>query len=295
MSKIIEALDKAKNEGRLERTTGQMEALEALARVDHPVSIPPEKVRKRRQGQVGLLNVKVLSPEVLHGVDSHIQTLHDPMSVVSEQYRALRNRIERLSHERRLQTLAISSATKGEGKSITAVNLAAAMAQDSAKRILIVDADLRRPAIHRLLNLELSPGLPDFLQGTAVWEEVLRETPYFGLSVVTAGNAAGHPSELLASSEFISFLSRARSEFDQVILDTPPLHPVSDVSFLAESVDGLLIVVQANRTSKGALTQAVEHLPSGKIIGTLLNRASNLGHGYRNGKAGYYGYYYKYY
>ncbi|MEW6487632.1 MAG: CpsD/CapB family tyrosine-protein kinase [Thermodesulfobacteriota bacterium] len=297
MSKIIQALEKAKKEGGLQQTAGAVDERETLGPlVSAPETAAPaqpvrERKRRSRRRPV-LVTAKALDPEVLRAADPHLDALHRPMSVAAEQYRALRQRLEGLSAEAGMRTIAITSAAKGEGKSLTAVNLAATLAQDATRHILLVDADLRRPHVHELLGLGLSPGLGEYLQGTVPREAVIRETPFFGLCVATAGAVQGHPAELLASPEWEEFIARSRAEFDYVIVDTPPLHPVSDVPFLAASVDGVLVVVRAGKTSKSLLKQTLETLPPGKVLGTVLNRVESLtgrfGYGSNYGPAGYY-------
>mgnify|MGYP005845860945 CR=1 FL=1 len=299
MSKIIQALEKAKKEGGLEQTAGALEERETLGPV---VSAPeeaapprPVRERRRRSRRPALVTAKALGPEILRGVDPHLDALHRPMSVAAEQYRSLRQRLEGLSAEAGVRTIAVTSAAKGEGKSLTAVNLAATLAQDATRRVLLVDADLRRPRVHELLGLGLSPGLGEHLLGALPRETVIRETPFFGLCVATAGTVQGHPAELLASPEWEEFIARSRAEYDYVIVDTPPLHPVSDVPFLATSVDGVLVVVRAGKTSRSLLKQTLETLPPGKVLGTVLNRVESLTgrFGYGSGY-GPYGYYYGY-
>ena len=156
-----------------------------------------------------------------------------------------------------------------------------------------MDADLRRPKAHVLLNAQNDCGLADYLQGSADREAILHPTEYFGLTLVSAGNTTGHPSELLASTGFREALAHWSTEFDYIIVDTPPLHPISDVSFLMGSVDGVLLVVQANKTSKAVVKQAVESLPPNKVLGAVLNRSEEFrrGFGYKYGGGYYYGYY----
>ncbi len=288
MSKIAEALEKAKRDGSLERTPGASEA-PALRPAGGE---PSARGGPRRLAEVAPVGARELDPELLRGVDLHVETLHKPMSVVSEQYRAIRSRLERMNLDQRLQVLAVTSAIKGEGKSITAANLAVVLAQDATRRVLLVDADLRRPKVQRVFGLGDGPGLADYLQGSAGWETILRATPFFGLTLVTAGAAVAHPGELLASAQFEGFLDEARARFDLVVVDTPPLHPISDVNFLAEAVDGVLLVVQAHKTSRAIVRVAAESLPPQKLLGTVLNRAETLagGYGYRSGYY-YRGYY----
>lgn len=284
MSKIADALEKAKKEGVLERTAGGAD-VPGL----RPTTGDLSSRRDVRRAPGGPVGARELDPEMLRGVDDHLEALHKPMSVVSEQYRAIRSRLERLNSNGRLQLLAVTSAVKGEGKSVTAANIAVVLAQDATRRVLLVDADLRRPKVQRLFGLEDGPGLAEYLQETATWEDVVRPTAFFGLTVLTAGAAVAHPSELLASAQFEGFAAEARARFDLVVVDTPPLYPISDVNFLAEAVDGVVLVVRAHRTSRAIIRVAAEALPAQKLLGTVLNRAENLsaGYGYNSG------YYYK--
>jgi capsular exopolysaccharide synthesis family protein len=299
MSKIIEALEKAKREGTMDRsvtTIDERDTLVPLPREGAVVREPagPGHRRRKHRSHGHLMVAQEMDPELLRNVEAHVDVLLNPMSVVSEQYRALRSRIERLNFEGKIQTLALTSAAKGEGKSLTALNLALVMAQDGTKDVLLVDADLRRPKLHKLLGLEPSPGLGDFFRGGASAQEIVRRTPFFGLAVTTAGSVGGHPGELLASPEFEEWVAVLRSEFDYIFFDTPPIHPVSDVNFLAPSVDAILLVVRAGKTPRGLVKHAAETLPAGKLVGSILNRAENVGpgygYGYRKGD-----YYYKYY
>lgn len=290
MSKILKALEKAGKEGTLEVAVDRSPA-DPVAPAD-PAPVPG---RTRRRRKAGVVVTQAPDPEILRGVDPHVVVLHKPMSVISEQYRGMRSRIERANADGRIQTLVITSAFKGEGKSVTAANLASVFAQDATKAVLLVDADLRRPRIHKLLGIDGTPGLGDLLHGRATLGEVLQTTPFYGLSVVTAGTVEGHPAELLASPEFDDFIAQVRSQFDYIVLDTPPLHPISDVNFLADAVDGIVLVVRAHKTHRGLVRQAAETIPREKLLGTVLNRAESLrsGYGYGYGGAGYY--YYKYY
>lgn len=296
MSKIAEALEKAQGEGTLTQTVRVSTDREALTPPETGAGKPERRghprdgARKPRE----VAPTGVLDPAVLSGVDPHLDALHQPLSLASEQYRSLRNRLERRNSEGNLRAIGVTSAGKGEGKSLTSANLAAVMAQDSTKRVVLVDADMRRPSLHRLLGVSLSPGLAELLEGKVGEEGVVRLTPFFGLHVVTAGEVGGHPAELLASSELSQWIARARGRFDYVIVDTPPLHPLSDVSFLSESLDGLILVVMANKTSRSLLRQAAEGLPPEKILGTVFNRVDRLtgsgygyGYGYGYGKEGY--------
>lgn len=292
MSKIIEALEKARRDGGVGVAVGAVEERDTLA----PVR---QRAPRDTTGRAALFprvtreatSPRVLEPAALQGVDPHVEVLHRPMSVVSEQYRALRSQVERRCADKRVSSIAVTSAVKGEGKSLTAVNLAAVLAQDSSKAVLLVDADMRAAKVHQLLGLPVAPGLAECLQGTAGPEAIIRRTEFFGLSVVTAGELVGHPAELLASEGFRDFSAYVAGSFDYVIFDCPPVFPISDVNFLTESVEGVLLVVQALKTPKRLLERAMEGFSKGKLLGVVLNRAEVIGGKYR-GKKGDYGYYY---
>lgn len=292
MSKIVEALEKAKREGKLENTSV---TLDERSTVSYPAPLPetvPASAPVRELSlRANVSGVTSIDPAALAVIDPRIETLHNPMSVVSEQYRQLRSRLERKSLDREQRVLAVTSSIKGEGKSVTAVNLAVVLAQIANKSTLLLDSDFRRPNVHRLLGMAQEPGLSDYLVGRASLEQVLHATPFLGLSVVTAGSGQGHPAELLASPEFGAFVSWCRSQYDYVLIDTPPVQPISDVGFLVEFVDGVLLVVRSAKTGKELVKKAVESLPDGKIVGAVLNRVDSLGqgYGYKKGAYGYYG------
>lgn len=296
MSKIIDALDKARFEGTLEPTVGIIDERTTLGPVtpQSPGSIGTRGATRRKEPTGHRFRRAEPDAESLRRIDAHLEAAQSPMSVIAEQYRGVRSRLERLNFEGQIRALALTSAVKGEGKSLTACNLALTLAQDATKRVLLVDADLRKPSVHKLLGIGLGPGLVDMLAKGASLDAVLRDSGLFGLAVVTAGETNGeHPSELLASPAFGSFIGRCRADFDYVLLDCPPIHPISDVSFLLEAIDGVVLVVRAGKTSKGLLKEVVANLPAEKLVGTVLNRAEAVSDRYGREK-GYYGYGYGY-
>ena len=291
MSKIVEALEKAKREGKLENTSVSLDeraTVSTLPPLPREVMAAPIRELSLRSNVSG---ITAIDPAALVAVDARLETLHNPMSVVSEQYRQLRSRLERRCLDRDLRALAVTSSIKGEGKSVTAANLAVVLAQTANKSTVLIDADFRRPNVHRLLGLAQVPGLSDHLVGRATVEQVVHLTPFLGLSVVTAGTGEGHPAELLASPEFGAFIAFCKSRYDYVLVDTPPVQPISDVGFLVEYVDGVLLVVRSGRTGKELVKKAAASFPEGKLVGTILNRADELsrGYGYKKGSYGYYG------
>jgi capsular exopolysaccharide synthesis family protein len=210
-----------------------------------------------------------------HRFDSHLVSLTQPSSFAAEQYQGLRLTVERLGRSNGAKTLAVTSPAAGEGKTVTAINLAGALARGSDARVLLVDADLRRPSVARQLGLpdDQGEGLADVIASDRMpIEQVARKIDPFTLWVIRAGTAKGQIHHLLRSPRLDAFLQNAREQFDYVIFDTPPLLPVFDSTLLARAVDGVLVVVAANRTPRKLLGEALNLLDAGKVMGIVFNR-----------------------
>jgi non-specific protein-tyrosine kinase len=220
--------------------------------------------------------------------DRLIAALH-PKSPISESYRALRTSLRFTSPDRPVRTLLVTSPSALEGKSTTAANLAVVMAQ-AGNSVVLLDADLRRPTQHRIFGLPNKEGLTSVLVNERLnpdgW---LRETAVANLRVLTSGPLPPNPSELLGSQRMQRLLDAILAEADMVILDTPPILPVTDAAVLAPQTDGVLIVTEAGRTREGAMRRALGMLQQvgAKVLGVTLNRVSAGG--------GRYYYYYYYY
>ncbi len=201
-------------------------------------------------------------------------SLASPTSFAAEQYRGLRLKIERLRQNRGLRVMAVTSPGVNDGKTVTSINLAAACAQAAGVRVLLIDADLRRPSVGTYLGLGHweDSGLSDALsRNDLTLSAVVRQTSY-GLSVVPAGSRSTPVHELFESPRFDALLGEARQHYDLVILDTPPLLPVNDALVLSRAVDGLLIVVAANETPRKLLEDALDLVDASKVLGIVFNR-----------------------
>ncbi|MBI5542787.1 MAG: CpsD/CapB family tyrosine-protein kinase, partial [Deltaproteobacteria bacterium] len=164
-----------------------------------------------------------------------------PGSVAAEQYRVLYHRLERARLEHGLRVVALTSAVSGEGKSLTAANLAlVAAAADPQKKVLLVDADLRRPRLGWLLNVEERPGLGEFLEGEASLPEVVRRVQGSSVMLIPAGAPRDDPGALVGGATMRHFLEQARERFDEIYLDVPPVLPVADGAMLAAMAAGVL-------------------------------------------------------
>jgi capsular exopolysaccharide synthesis family protein len=231
----------------------------------------------------------VIDPPV-DGVDSRLVSLMTPAAFEAEQYRALRHAIEQLQRSAGLKVIAVSSPGAGDGKSITSVNLAGALAQSPDARVLLVDADLRRPTLGHLLGLRdaegmslvdgiSSPGLP--------LDRIVRSRPPFNLSVICAGSPLASPYEALKSPRLGELLGEARRQYDFVVLDTPPVQPVQDCRVIGRWVDGFLLVVSAHQTPRRLVEDALTTLDPSKLLGIVLNGAERPGSRYQQ-RYGYY-------
>ena len=207
-----------------------------------------------------------------------------PKSVAAEAYRSLRTNIQYSSFDNKYQTLVVTSANPGEGKTTVAGNLALVLAQGESK-VLLVDCDMRRPSIHKTFKISNTYGISDLLVGNKKLESVANKYND-NLSIVPAGKIPPNPAEMLASKAMTAFLEEMKNYFDYIVLDTPPLQAVTDAQVLSTKVDGSLIVVRAGVTKKDAVHNAVSIIKKvkGNIIGTVLNVAET-----KNDKYYYYG------
>ncbi len=198
--------------------------------------------------------------------------LHDPAGFRAEQVRGLRNKLIAMNPDGAPKTLVVTSAIRGEGKSVTAINLAMAFAEMERMPVLLVDGDLRAPSVERYLNLNEQAGLSDILMGRAGLEHVVRESVYRNLAVMGAGTRLTGPSELLTAPRFEELLLRLKERYQYVIVDTPPVLPSTDASVMAARADGCLLVVRLERSSKALTREAIKNLTDlgANMLGTFV-------------------------
>lgn len=201
----------------------------------------------------------------------------DPYSPRAEAFRQLRTNLQFLDVDGRPKTITVTSSVPEEGKSLTAANLALMLAQTNVS-VCLVDADLRRPQIAHLLGLVGEVGLTSVLIGRVELSGVVQQMRA-GLEVLTSGPIPPNPSELLSSEHMADVLKELAASYDTVIVDAPPLLPVTDATILAAETDGTLLVVRAGKTSRRQVARAVESLRSvdGRVLGALLNMAPRRG------------------
>ncbi|AXQ24853.1 CpsD/CapB family tyrosine-protein kinase [Lactiplantibacillus plantarum] len=216
-----------------------------------------------------------------------LTTLTAPMSVVTEQVKTIRTNLNYAMVGKPLKTLMITSAIQGEGKSTVGSNLDVEYAKKGLQ-VLLVDADLRRPTIHQTFAISNQRGVSSWLSGqlTDVNEAIYPVLDH--LFVMPSGPKPPNPAELLASDRMTEFLTVATRKLDLVIVDAPPILPVTDARILAGQVDGTVLVVRQNFVEKVAVRQAVSALKNARaqLLGTILNDVDIKTHGYGYG---YYG------
>lgn len=197
-----------------------------------------------------------------------------PDQMVAEQYRILYTKLEEISSGKGYSSFAVTSAVKGEGKSVTSLNLAYLMATDFKKRTILVEGDLRKPStVMSQVTGSVQYGLSDVLTGKCDLHSAITRVEGTNLYILPAGPLSKNSSELIGSDQMRSVMSALKAEFDFVVLDAPPVLPLVDVSILSRYVDGLLFVVRAGRTSKDLVLKALSSVASANTLGIVLNGA----------------------
>ena len=197
-------------------------------------------------------------------------------SIGIEAFRNLRTSLIWSDGGEALKTLVVTSATPGEGKTLTAANLAVTLAYDGL-RVLLVDCDIRRPRVHGMFRVPRAPGLMEMLTTTAKPgaspPQAIRETPIAGLFVLTCGALPSNAANLLSGTRMRMLLQELREQFDMIVLDTPPVLATADAGIVASLTDGVLLVVRAGATDRNAAQRACQHLGNvgARVIGTVLN------------------------
>ncbi len=220
--------------------------------------------------------------------------LREPQSAAAEAYRVIRTNLIFSAPSPKGRLILFGSANPGEGKTTSVANLAASLAQNGAK-VLAVDADLRRPTLHRHFGLEHTPGLSDLVVGRARLADVVHATSVPGLSILPCGYIPPNPAELLGSDALRDVLQGLRKKHDWVLVDAPPILAMADTPVLCPFVDGLVLVVWSESSSRPALRRALDQIErvGGKLTGVVLNKVDLQRNAYYYGQ--HYGEYYRKY
>lgn len=206
----------------------------------------------------------------------HLITLLNPRSSVSESYRALRTNIDFSSVDTQTQIIMVTSAGPAEGKSTVVGNLAVTYAQNE-RSVLLIDADMRKPTVHRTFQVSNRFGLSSFLSRQVGLENAIQESEVPNLFVMTAGPIPPNPAEMLGSKSMQKLLEMLREQFEIILIDTPPVLAVTDAQLLASQSDGVLMVINAGKIKKDIATKAKENLlrVNARLLGVVLNNVKH--------------------
>ena len=225
--------------------------------------------------------------KVAKGAKRTLITTINPRSPISEQYRTIRTNIQFSMIDDSFKILACTSASPGEGKSTTITNLAVTFAQQGQK-VLLVDADLRKPTIHRTMEVSNRKGLTTLITKKATIKEAISTTKINNLHVLPSGPIPPNPSELLGSKMMTDLIAGLSQRYDLILFDTPPVLAVTDAQVLGNRCDGVVLVLKSGETEKKNLVKAKELLDRAqvKIIGTIINGvdAKSANYNYYYGK-----------
>jgi protein-tyrosine kinase len=242
---------------------------------EEPVIVEPsEPVRK----PVHLAPPVPASSQRLTAGNPLLVNLHDPHSPTAEEYRKLKSVLVKMTKgegEIFRNTLMVTSSVPNEGKSLTALNLAISLAQELDHTVLLIDADLRRPSLHRYLDIEQGVGLADVLLGEAEIGQTILATGIGKLSVIRAGRRVDNPAELFSSQRMKELLEEMKHRYPDryLIFDTPPVLPFAETRSLAHLVDGVLFVVMERLADQGCVRDALDSLKGSELLGLVYNAA----------------------
>ena len=209
-----------------------------------------------------------------------------------EEFRTLRSRLYQIRQKQRLQTVLVTSALPGEGKSFVASNLAGVIARQQGRRALLVDADLRRSHLHVVLGTPVSPGLTEYLRGEAAEDAVIQRGPIDNLFFLPGGSHVANPAELIANGRLKTLLQNVAEAFDWIILDSSPAVLVSDASVIADVCDGVLLVLKSAVTPLDMARKARQEFHNKPLLGVVLNQVethATYGSYYHYGRPGKHG------
>jgi len=267
MGKVYDALRKAESQ-----RARQVEAAPAVP--GHEWERPARTSERRKPSLWQRLLSRRRDEETAAGAPNKRRiAMLQPDSFVAEQFRTLRARIDSISQERPIRTITMTSARKGEGKTISAVNFALVTAMSVGRRVLLVDCDMREPQVHRTLGLRPETGLAEVLTDQASLDDAIIKVDGINLEVLPVRALPPNPSELLASPKMRQIVEELARNYDTVVLDSPSTLGIPDAKSVSELTDGLLFVVRADQTPEEEVEAALDVLDRRRVLGLVLNDA----------------------
>lgn len=279
MSKIHQAIRRAEREGRKNPIIPASARRDTLEDIRKEITQP--QIREKSFSEECHPDQKTMPTSGFEHIDSGIVpdsklvSLCAPKSLPSEQYRTLKTKLHQIRNAGGVKTILITSASALEGKTLTAVNLALTIAQEIDQKVLLVDADLRRPSVHKMLGLSAQNGLADLLKENVPANQIILKCRIPNLYVTQAGSIPENPTELLNTQRMRDFLASAAEQYDWVILDSPPFVPLADAELISSLVDGILLVVRASEAPGELIARTVQALRGKNILGVVFNCIKN--------------------
>lgn len=216
-----------------------------------------------------------------NNISNTLVAFKNPTSIAAEQFRVLCAKLNRLLKNSGPRVIAVTSSMKGEGKTLTSINLAISMAKDFDRKVLLVEADLKNPSIANLLGKKMNGGFGHILDNKTSLEKAGYSFFSEKLMILPAGSRLSNEMNLLSSERPKKFLDEMRERFDYIFVDLPPLLPLADAGMVTDLVDGVVMVIRAGQTPKNIVKRAMADLDQKKIIGIVLNDVKNsLGYYY---------------
>jgi len=222
-----------------------------------------------------------LKPKIANQRTNKLITLTNPKSPISEGYRTLRTNIQFVSIDKTIKTIMVTSTGPAEGKSTTIANLTVALVQ-ADKKVLLIDADMRKPTLHHFFRLPNRIGLTNVIAGSVEIESAIQTPTLLNMHILTSGPIPPNPAELLGSKRMEVLIKELLSKYDYVLFDAPPVIAVTDAQILSQLVDGVLLVVNSGQTHREMAVKAKGLLENvnANVIGVVLNNKETKGEGY---------------
>jgi len=244
-------------------------------------SFSPEHLQPTTNENLWLENARVVKP--VSSDEKRMVTITDPESLATEKFRLLRTRLCHLQNGSSLKKVVITSGAPAEGKTTVAANLAISLARHTSQKILLLEGDLRHPAVAFKLGLESLPGLRDWFEGQEPLTQFIYQLDGHQLWLLPAGEPAGDALRILQSERFGDAMNRLTDCFDWIIIDAPPLAPLADIHFWVQKADGLLLVIRDGVAQKETLLRGLAGLDTAKLLGVVHNDTLSAGRNYYQG------------